>query len=187
MKNYKALFQSNISLIILCLVSNFLRRILTCTKQMYLLKRDSGRFKSKCSLRMLKQQMMLMLYSKHPVYFWLRKTNGSPPAVIFKSITKLFWLDPLKNYCWAGAVWFFWPKIDRVPSEGYDTPWCSTKHQVPLVSKHAKTDLRNLRISGCLKEESSTGDLATVTSGSWEETARYNGHKAARTPFRVSP
>ena len=78
MKNFKALFQSNISLIIWYLVSNFLRRILTCTKQMYLLKRDSGRFKSKCSLRMLKQQMMLMLYSKHPVYFWPRKTNGSP-------------------------------------------------------------------------------------------------------------
>ena len=127
-----------------------------------------------------------MLYSKHPVYFWPRKTKGSPPAVIFKNITKSFWLDPLKNYCWAGAVWFFWPKIDRVPGEGYDTPWCRTKHQVPLVSKHAKTDLRNLRISRCLKEESSTGDLATVTSGSWEETARYNGHKAARTPFRVS-
>ena len=49
------------------------------------------------------------------------------------------------------VVLLLWPKIDRVPGEGYDTPWCRTKHQVPLVSKHAKTDLRNLRISGCLR------------------------------------
>ena len=153
MKNFKALFQSNISLIIWYLVSNFLRRILTCTKQMYLLKRDSGRFKSKCrrAYRCWSSRWCWCCTPSTLSIFGQEKRTAPLQQLFLKISQSHFDWIHWKITAGPEPFDFFWPKIDRVPGEGYDTPWCSTKHQVPLVSKHAKTDLRNLRISGCLR------------------------------------